>query len=141
MSLLKTYYFELYHHDVEPIVTSSNLWGVQGEYVTELEHVGYTNWIDEDGGLQSVIPSGADVAMFINTDYNVVLDVDVAAHSIVIGADATLSLNGNRSLAIVESVTLNGLILSSVILALSLLTQMQRTSLRIKPFRSVELGK
>ena len=109
MSLLKTYYFELYHHDVEPIVTSSNLWGVQGEYVTESEHVGYTNWVSDNGELQSVIPSGTDVAMFINTDYNVVLDVDVTAHTVVIGAEATLSLNGNRAMAIVESFTLNGL--------------------------------
>ena len=54
MSLLKNYYFDLYHRDVDPIVTGSSMWGVQGEYVIDAEHFGYTNWVSDEGDLQTL---------------------------------------------------------------------------------------
>ena len=110
MSQLKNYYFELFHHDVEPIVNSNSVWGAQGEYATELEHIGYTNWIDDEGVLQSAIPNGEDVVMHINTDGTVALDMDIVAHTVEIGENVTLNLTGNRSLQIMDSFTLNGLL-------------------------------
>ena len=91
MSLLKNYYFDLFHHDTTPIVESSSLWGLQGEYVIDAEHFGYTNWVSDEGDLQSLIPSGADVSMHINTDANVSLDVDIVAYAVELGAGATLN--------------------------------------------------
>ena len=110
MSQTKHYYFDLFHRDVEPIVNSSSVWGAQGEYATDLEHVGYTNWIDEEGVLQSAIPNGEDVAMHINTPGTVALDIDIVAHTVEIGEEVTLNLTGNRTLHVVDSFTLNGLL-------------------------------
>ena len=45
MPQLKNYYFDLFHHDVEPIINTSSLWGLQNEYVIDSEHFGYTNWL------------------------------------------------------------------------------------------------
>ena len=62
MPQLTNYYFDLFHRDVEPIVPGSNRWGVQGEYVIDSEHFGYTNWVcDEE--VQSVVPNGEDVVL------------------------------------------------------------------------------
>ena len=109
MSLPKNYYFDLYHHDTTPIVESSSLWGLQGEYVIDAEHFGYTNWVSDEGDLQTLIPNGAEVAMHIDTDASVTLDVDVVANTVEIGELATLSITGARALQIVDSFTLNGL--------------------------------
>ena len=110
MSQLKTYYFDLFHHDVDPIVKSSSLWGVQGEYVIDDEHVGYTNWISLDGDLQSVIPNGADTVMLINTSAIIALDVDVVANSVELGEEAALTISDDRSMQIVDTFVLNGLV-------------------------------
>ena len=108
MPQLKNYYFDLFYRDVEPIVNSSNLWGVQGEYVIESEHIGYTNWVSDKGVLQTAIPNGEDVVLHI-TSTNVILDMDVVANAVEIGNEATLNITENHSLQIIESFTLNGL--------------------------------
>ena len=87
MPQLKNYYFDLFYRDVEPIVNSSNLWGVQGEYVIDSEHIGYTNWVSDKGVLQTAIPNGEDVVLHI-TSTNVILDMDVVANSVEIGEEA-----------------------------------------------------
>ena len=110
MSQLKTYYFDLFHHDVDPIIKGNSVWGVQGEYVIDDEHVGYTNWISLDGDLQAVIPNGADVVMLVNTAATVALDVDVVANRVELGEEAALSISDDRSMQIVDSFILNGLV-------------------------------
>ena len=110
MSQLKTYYFDLFHHDVDPIIKSNSVWGVQGEYVIDDEHVGYTNWISLDGDLQAVIPNGADVVMLINTSAIVALDVDVVANSVELGEEAALTISDDHSMQIVDTFVLNGLV-------------------------------
>ena len=64
MPQLTNYYFDLFHRDVEPIVPGSNRWGVQGEYVIDSEHFGYTNWVSDEV-VQSVVPNGEDVVLHI----------------------------------------------------------------------------
>ena len=108
MPQLKNYYFDLFHHDVEPIVNSSGLWGLHGEYVIDLEHVSYTNWLSDEGELQAEIPNGEDVVLHLDTSGNVALDMDIVAHAVEIGAQATLTMTDNRSLRIVDCFTLNG---------------------------------
>ena len=110
MSQLKTYYFDLFHHDVDPIIKGNSVWGVQGEYVIDDEHVGYTNWISLDGDLQAVIPNGADVVMLVNTAATVALDVDVVANRVELGEEAALSISDDRSMQIVDNFILNGLV-------------------------------
>ncbi|MBR3506207.1 MAG: hypothetical protein IKO02_04090, partial [Lentisphaeria bacterium] len=110
MSQLKNYYFELFHRDVEPIVTASSRWGVQSEYVIGTDHFGYTNWVSDEGDLQSTVPSGEDAAMYINAAGNVALDVDIVAHTVELGGAATLNVTGNRSLLILDHFALNGIV-------------------------------
>ncbi|MBQ7178298.1 MAG: hypothetical protein IJS08_12860, partial [Victivallales bacterium] len=109
MPQMKNYYFDLFHHDVEPIVPSSSRWGVQGEYVVDSEHIGYTNWVSDDSVLQTAIPNGEDVVMHINTASSVLLDMDVVAHAVEVGEEATLNVTDNHSLQISDCFTLNGL--------------------------------
>ncbi|MBR4613113.1 MAG: hypothetical protein IKO40_10405 [Kiritimatiellae bacterium] len=106
---MKNYFFELFHHDVEPVVPSSSRWGVQGEYVIDSEHIGYTNWVSDESVLQTAIPNGEDVVLHINKDASVLLDMDVVAHAVEIGEEATLNITDNHSLQIVDCLTLNGL--------------------------------
>ncbi|MBR6075906.1 MAG: hypothetical protein IKP87_11430, partial [Victivallales bacterium] len=108
MPQLTNYYFDLFHRDVEPIVPGSNRWGVQGEYVIDSEHIGYTNWVcDEE--VQSVVPNGEDVVLHI-VSADVLLDMDVVANSVEIGEEAILNIIDSHSLQIDDSFTLNGLI-------------------------------
>ncbi len=108
MPQLKTFYFDLFHRDVEPIVSGSSQWGGQGEYVIDSEHFGYTNWVSDGGELQTAIPDGEDVVLYITGD-SVLLDMDVVAHAIELGEEATLNITANHSLHIVDCFTLNGL--------------------------------
>ena len=110
MPELKNYYFNLFHHDVEPIIKGNSIWSLQGEYVVDYEHFGYTNWLSEDDVLQTVVPNGADVAMHVITDNNVALDMDIVAYSVEIGDAATLNTTNDHSLQIGESFVLNGLL-------------------------------
>ena len=110
MAQLKNYYFNLFHHDVEPIVKGNSIWSLQSEYVIDYEHFGYTNWISEDDVLQTVVPNGEDVAMHIITDNTVALDTDVVAHSVEIGEAATLNVTDDHSMRIGDSLVLNGLL-------------------------------
>ncbi len=109
MPELKNYFFELFHRDIDPIVIGNSRWGVQSEYVIGAEHFGYTNWLSDEGDLQTSIPTGEDVAMHVNAVGNVALDVNIVAHSVEIGIEATLGVAGSRSLLIVDHFTLNGL--------------------------------
>ncbi|MCR4574539.1 MAG: hypothetical protein K5787_12305 [Lentisphaeria bacterium] len=109
MPQLTNYYFDLFHRDVEPIIPSSSQWGVQGEYVIDSEHIGYTNWVSDGGELQTAIPNGEDVVMHINTASSVLLDMDVVAYAVEVGEEATLNVTDNHSLQISDCFTLNGL--------------------------------
>ena len=108
MPQLTNYYFDLFHRDVEPIVPGSNRWGVQGEYVIDSEHIGYTNWVCDEV-VQSVVPNGEDVVLHI-VSADVLLDMDVVANSVEIGEEAILNIIDSHSLQIDDSFTLNGLI-------------------------------
>ncbi|MBQ6472987.1 MAG: hypothetical protein IJJ33_13465 [Victivallales bacterium] len=106
---MKNYFFDLFHHDADPIVKSDSHWGTQGEYVIDSDHFGYTNWVSEESVLQTAIPNGEDVVMHINTAVDVALDVDVVAHAVEVGEEATLNVTDNHSLQIGDNFTLNGL--------------------------------
>ena len=110
MPELRNYYFELFHRDVEPIVNSSNLWSVQGQYVIDDESFGYTNWISDESAIQTAVPNGENVAMHIITDTAVSLDMDVVAHSIELGEQATLNLDSTHSMRIIDHFAINGLV-------------------------------
>ncbi len=110
MPELKNYFFELFHHDVEPVIKGNSIWSLQGEYAIDYEHFGYTNWLSEDDVLQTVVPNGADVAMHVVTDNNVALDMDIVAYSVEIGDAATLNVTDNHTLQIGDTFVLNGLL-------------------------------